>query len=562
MRVTLHFGRLMKKNGQPFSVKHNDRNFDITHAKHIDAAKTPQNIIRRWSATGMKTLDAAELDFYKTTFGGMLETRNERRVRQRKPQEMWSMDQVRKNPKYCPEEWILQVGQLDDTISKEQLDAIGVEFCVWHQKQFPNVRILDTALHIDEQGAPHIHGRQVWTYIDKDGNLNISQNKSLEEMNIPLPFPDKEEDKNNNRKITYSSMVREKLLDLCLQHGIEVEVEPKKKSQTSLSITEYKNRQEQAKLMVTQERVRQAETQIEKANRTALDIAKTISTAKATIESVKELRDKAEKITVGNIITGKRTFKALPPEDFNKLFNDIEQLARGSNLLTENRRLRQELTTAGRQVTESHKLIQRERTVLGQQIDAATRKLKEQLRQQEIELRQVNDEAKRLQKSYDLLAESEILPIWDALSEYDRRYLLTEITEVMYPNMVDEVNWVVQQCFSKRNTSTVLAREPWIQNQLQRIGVNDPEPYIRQVKRSYLDQCKAIREGRSYRFIPSPAFWQPSPSATNFLDKLIPPLLDIPSDICTFEEHEDWDQLSDREKEDLIFEMNVKGDYR
>ena len=41
VRVTNHSGRVGKKG--VYSVKHNDRNFNLEHAKHIDPNKTSEN---------------------------------------------------------------------------------------------------------------------------------------------------------------------------------------------------------------------------------------------------------------------------------------------------------------------------------------------------------------------------------------------------------------------------------------------------------------------------------------------------------------------------------------
>lgn len=37
-----------------FTTKHNDRNFDVTHAEHIDPAKTHENVYWDW-LNGMRT---------------------------------------------------------------------------------------------------------------------------------------------------------------------------------------------------------------------------------------------------------------------------------------------------------------------------------------------------------------------------------------------------------------------------------------------------------------------------------------------------------------------------
>lgn len=77
------------------------------------------------------------------------------------------MDEYRKSPQTCPEEVILQIGKMGDTIPADMMARIIQEQINWEQQQFPGVKVLDVALHMDEQGAPHIHERRAWVYTDK-----------------------------------------------------------------------------------------------------------------------------------------------------------------------------------------------------------------------------------------------------------------------------------------------------------------------------------------------------------------------------------------------------------
>lgn len=150
------------------------------------------------------------------------------------------MDEYRKSPQTCPEEVILQIGKLGDTIPADMMARIIQEQINWEQKTFPGVRVLNVALHMDEQGAPHIHERRAWVYTDRDGNLAISQNKALEQMGVELPNPDKPRGRFNNRKQVFSQMCREHLLQICREHGLEIEEIPQEKSKSGRTLENYR----------------------------------------------------------------------------------------------------------------------------------------------------------------------------------------------------------------------------------------------------------------------------------------------------------------------------------
>lgn len=149
------------------------------------------------------------------------------------------MDEYRKSPQTCPEEVILQIGKRGDTIPADMMARIIQEQINWEQKTFPGVKVLDVALHMDEQGAPHIHERRAWVYTDKAGNLAISQNKSLEQMGVELPNPNKPRSRFNNRKISFSRMCREHLLQICREHGLEIEEIPQENSKSGRTLEDY-----------------------------------------------------------------------------------------------------------------------------------------------------------------------------------------------------------------------------------------------------------------------------------------------------------------------------------
>lgn len=236
MRATIHNGRTSHLGA--FTPKHNDRNFNIKNAEHIDPERVKNN--RYWNWTGKEiSFEDAEIAFYEKHISAHLEAQNARYRAQRHAERAKTMDEYRRSPQTCPEEVILQIGKLGDTIPADMMARIIQEQINWEQKQFPGVKVLNVALHMDEQGAPHIHERRAWVYTDKDGNLAISQNKALEQMGIELPNPDRPRGRFNNRKQVFSRMCREHLLQICREHGLEIEEIPQEKSRSGRTLEDY-----------------------------------------------------------------------------------------------------------------------------------------------------------------------------------------------------------------------------------------------------------------------------------------------------------------------------------
>lgn len=237
MRATIHNGRTSHLGA--FTPKHNDRSFNISHAEHIDPERVKLN--RYWNWTGKEiTFEDAERAFYEKYIRQHLDAQNARYRAQRHAERAKTMDEYRRSPQTCPEEVILMIGKAGDTIPADMMTRIIQEQINWEQKQFPGVKVLNVALHMDEQGAPHIHERRAWVYTDKDGNTAISQNKSLEQMGVELPNPDRPRGRFNNRKISFSRMCREHLLQICREHGLEIEEIPQEKSRNGRTLDDYK----------------------------------------------------------------------------------------------------------------------------------------------------------------------------------------------------------------------------------------------------------------------------------------------------------------------------------
>ena len=246
MRISYHNGRA-DKNGRVYSSKHNDRNFDVSKAPHIDKSSQRQNVTWNYYNSN-ETFEQVEQRFYEEHFLQALENQNQRYIANRQRGRVKTMNDYLKGKQTCPEEVIIQIGNLKNgNASPEVLQKIFEEQLQWETKTFKNVVTLDWALHTDE-ATPHIHQRKVWIAEDKDGNQIVSQTKALKAMSIERPDTSKSNSKYNNEKQTYTEMCRQHFQELCLQHGLEIETEPIAQSQKSLSITEYKAKQAKQEL--------------------------------------------------------------------------------------------------------------------------------------------------------------------------------------------------------------------------------------------------------------------------------------------------------------------------
>lgn len=279
MRATIHNGRTSHLGA--FTPKHNDRNFNINNAEHIDPKRVKDNRYWNWTGNPETTFEAAEAAFYEKHIKQHLDAQNARYRAQRHAERAKTMDEYRKSPQTCPEEVILMIGKAGDTIPADMMARIIQEQINWEQKQFPGVKVLDVALHMDEQGAPHIHERRAWVYTDKDGNLAISQNKALEQMGIELPNPDKPRGRFNNRKQVFSRMCREHLLQICREHGLEIEEIPQEKSRSGRTLEDYQAGE-------AEKRAADAERRRQFSERAAESAEKQVESARDTARSYEE----------------------------------------------------------------------------------------------------------------------------------------------------------------------------------------------------------------------------------------------------------------------------------
>ena len=258
MRMTVHNGRA-GKNGV-YNPKHNDRQFDISHAEHIDPERMPGNVYWNWTGKNVSFEDA-ERAFYEEHCREYLDAVNQRHREQRHPERVRDMDAYRTARQTCPEETLLMIGNKDEHLPPRTLRAICEDLRNWEEKQIPGLRVLNMALHVDEQGAPHIHMRRAWIYRDENGIESIAQSKTLQAAGIPLPHPDKPAGRHNNRKQVFSAMERQALYEICREYGIEslLEMQPRERSRSGREFEDYKASKAEERAQAAEMRARMAE---------------------------------------------------------------------------------------------------------------------------------------------------------------------------------------------------------------------------------------------------------------------------------------------------------------
>ena len=233
MRATRHNGRAGKHGA--YNPKHNDREFNLDNADHIDTVRAEDNVYwdcyQGYCLPGTDqerkyTFSEIERSFYLEHYGDYIEGQNARNEAARHSERNRSVDDVLKNTKTCPEESILQLGNIDGTIPSATFAQISAEYFEEFEKRFgSHIHILDWALHLDE-ATPHIHERHVFDAANRYGEICPQQDKALEELGFELPDPEQPKGRYNNRKMSFDAECRKMFMDICLKHGIELEMEP------------------------------------------------------------------------------------------------------------------------------------------------------------------------------------------------------------------------------------------------------------------------------------------------------------------------------------------------
>jgi len=251
-RVTMHNARKSKVDGHVFTPKHNDRDFDLDKAAHIDQGRQAENYY--WNCYGQgSTFEEAEKRYYQEHFSAALEARNQAAIAARHPERVITLDEYRKAARTCPEEQIVMLGDKHQQHDRQTYLRILREQLAWERERFPQAVTLNVALHLDEQGGAHFHVRRVWVGHDQAGREVVGQSKALAEMGVEPPDQGKAYGRHNNAKMTYTAECRAHLQELCRAYGLEIETKPRERGKQGRSQAEYVTEQQEARLERAQE---------------------------------------------------------------------------------------------------------------------------------------------------------------------------------------------------------------------------------------------------------------------------------------------------------------------
>ncbi len=221
--------------------KHNDRNFDLNAAPHIDKARSKDNKYYTYNGDESSTFKQIELGYYKDTFSEHLKRQNKKNKENGHKERSQDIKAYYANKFTRPEDKILQIGDKDEHVEPEILWECALDYKDRFNALYgEHCKILDMALHVDE-ATPHVHIRRVWVAEDVDGFAQVSQNKALAALGIEAPDPTAKIDRWNNAKITFTYSDRELFYTVCREHGLEIkETEKKVPPRKHLSDLEFK----------------------------------------------------------------------------------------------------------------------------------------------------------------------------------------------------------------------------------------------------------------------------------------------------------------------------------
>ncbi len=215
MRLTFRNARIDKQG------KHNDRNFNLELASHIDQNKLDQNKYWTYNGNNIDTFSQIEKEFYETNFSDYLNAQNERKISNGNRNRTKTMDEYRTG-RYQPEDKILQIGDIKEHLSGEKLWECALEYAEKFDERYgEHCKIIDMALHMDE-ATPHVHIRRVWMSQDENGLKCVNQSKALEDMGIRELDTTKPITRTNNAKITFTYDDRFLMEEICKEKGIEL----------------------------------------------------------------------------------------------------------------------------------------------------------------------------------------------------------------------------------------------------------------------------------------------------------------------------------------------------
>lgn len=228
MKVTNRNARMDK------AGKHNDRNFNLDNAAHINQNKQGENLYYTYNGDTEHTFAEIEYEFYDNHFSAFIEEQNKRNEAIRHKERNRTISDYVKGKYTRPEDKILQIGNIKEHATKEELWECAMEYKDRFDEIFgEHCKILDMALHMDE-ATPHVHVRRVWIAEDEAGKEFVSQTTALEQMGITDPKSDKANGRYNNAKMTFTQTDIKLFKDICIEKGLDIDMsEPNKREHLS-----------------------------------------------------------------------------------------------------------------------------------------------------------------------------------------------------------------------------------------------------------------------------------------------------------------------------------------
>ena len=338
-RVTRHNGR-SGKNGV-YNPKHNDRSFNLSNAEHIDSENANYNIL--WDCyhgfTNLEIRNNVELAvhfeeverlFYLEHYDDYCLAQHERNRKNGHPERNRETDDLRLDKRTCPEESIIQIGNMDNQIPAELFFKIALEYFKEFNERFGEyVHIIDWALHVDES-TPHIHERHVFDCENQYGEIMPQQEKALEKLNIDLPFPNKAPGKHNNRKMKFDSICRCLLIDVAKNYGVEIAEEPIYGGREYLEKQDYIRQKLNADITEQNIKLKKKESELE-------EITLKISDAEKFADDVAEVAyEKAVEVVTEKVREETRSEDIKAIEDYNAFVKKSTKVTEQNKKIADN----------------------------------------------------------------------------------------------------------------------------------------------------------------------------------------------------------------------------------
>ena len=337
MKLTRHNGR-SGKNGT-YNPKHNDRRFDIANSEHIDQERAKQNVYwdcyqgfhfpkdQEQEDKVVYSFEQIERAFYSERYDDFCEGQHERNRKTGHSNRDRSTEDLWKDKKTCPEESLLQIGTMEQSVEPAVLAKIAMEFFEEFERRFgEHIHILDWSLHLDES-TPHIHERHVFDCENRYGEIAPQQEKALEALGFDLPDPSQKASKLNNRKKTFDAACRAMLFDICKRHGLHLDEEPEYGGRAYLEKQDYILMKQKEKIAVQDQQIETKEAELE-------EITIRISDTEAFVEEVADVAyEKAVEAVTDTIREEVRN------EDFEIIADTREYLFRSYNFTPDAARL-------------------------------------------------------------------------------------------------------------------------------------------------------------------------------------------------------------------------------